>query len=84
MMVSDLVDARIEQEKKITLLKAAAKEAGISMTGLKDVYFGNMLTMSQGDVNQALESMKAMSKKSPPLLEGMDEDIPAGEDMTMT
>jgi hypothetical protein len=45
MMVSDLVDARIEQEKKITLLKTAAKEAGISMTGLKDVYFGNMLTM---------------------------------------
>jgi hypothetical protein len=40
--------------------------------------------MSQGDVNQALEAMKAMDKKSPPLVEGMDEDIPTGEDMTMT
>jgi hypothetical protein len=83
MMASDLVDATIEQERKISQLKAAARETGINITGVKDAHFSNILNMSQGDHNQALQSLKAIYKKSPPLVEGMDEDIPAGEDMTI-
>ena len=54
------------------------------MTGVKNAHYENILNMSQGDVSQALESLKALNKKSPPLVEGMDQDIPHGEDATMT
>jgi hypothetical protein len=43
-----------------------------------------VITTSAASLYNNIETMKAMNKKSPPLLEGMDEDIPAGEDMTMT
>jgi hypothetical protein len=83
-LVSELVDATIEQEQKISCLKTAAKEAGLNLTGVKDAHLGNILNMSQGDHEKALQMLTAIQSKSTPLVEGMDQDIPPGEDSTMT
>jgi hypothetical protein len=74
-LASDLIDAAVEQDRKVAQLKEAMKTEGIPMSGLKNTFFVNILSMTQGDPTQALEIAKTMQKKSPPDIDGMDQDV---------